>query len=463
MMSLRSSRWSSVTISRSRRGASSSSSRSFVVVAGGGGRRRRLSLSAIPSEAGGGGDGNSRRRIALGIAGGVFATTSACGVAYLNDYLGGGDGLLRTLNFYSLAIPKYVVYRMHMIMDSPDEVWDKLHVETSKAGLDKIMELQGFYVKSGQMCAANIGNAFPPIWQDTMAPLQDSCPARPFDVVKSIVEEDFGKGLYEIFDSFEESPIGAASIGQVHRATLKGGSRVVVKVMYPGVEDVFRGDVRTIKMFCEVAQPVHVPPLLEIEKQFMTEFDYRREAQQLDRVRRNMMGANIAGDPSRLCAIPRPYLDLCTKRVLVMEELKGGKLAEELKRDMKRQMDRMKKSFEKFGGDEEALERGFATEFSIGENGPTSEEYDTFIKFLDAKRRLTNMYSTLYNVSVGWWLPGAKWRDYEGKSSLPINHAKLVDELLYIHGHQILVDGCFNGDPHPGNSEWRILVFFLTR
>jgi aarF domain-containing kinase len=238
---------------------------------------------------------------------------------------------------------------------------------------------------------------------------------------------------------------------------------VVVKVMYPGVEDVFRGDVRTIKMFCEVAQPVHVPPLLEIEKQFMTEFDYRREAQQLDRVRRNMMGANIAGDPSRLCAIPRPYLDLCTKRVLVMEELKGGKLAEELKRDMKRQMDRMKKSFEKFGGDEEALERGFVTEFSIGENGPTSEEYDTFIKFLDAKRRLTNMYSTLYNVSVGWWLPGAKWRDYEGKSSLPINHAKLVDELLYIHGHQILVDGCFNGDPHPGNSEWRILVFFLTR
>ena len=438
MLSLRSG-WSSVT-SRSR--GASSSSRWFVA-----GRRR---LSAIPSEAGGGG-GSPRRRIALGIAGGAVAT-SACGVAYLNDYLGGGDGLLRTVKFYSLAIPKYVEYRMHMIMDSPDEVWDKLHVETSKAGLDKIMELQGFYVKSGQMCAANIGNAFPPIWQDTMAPLQDSCPARPFDVVKSIVEEDFGKGLHEIFDSFEEAPIGAASIGQVHRATLKGGSRVVVKVMYPGVEDVFRGDVRTIKMFCEVAQPVHVPPLIEIEKQFMTEFDYRKEAQQLDRVRRNLMAANIAGDPSRLCAIPRPYLDLCTKRVLVMEELKGGKLADELKRDMKRQMDRMKKSFEKFGRDEEALERGFAREFSMGENGPTSEEYETFIKFLDAKRRLTNMYSTLYNASVGW-LPGMRWRDYESKSSLPINHAKLIDELLYIHGHQILVDGCFNGDPHPGNSE----------
>ena len=96
------------------------------------------------------------------------------------------------------------------------------------------------------------------------------------------------------------------SIGQVHRATLKDGTAVVVKVMYPGVEDVFRGDVRTIKMFCEIAQPVHVPPLIEVEKQFMTEFDYRREAEQLDKVRNNMMAANICGDSSsHLCMIPR--------------------------------------------------------------------------------------------------------------------------------------------------------------
>ena len=122
-------------------------------------------------------------------------------------------------------------------------------------GMCTYQDLQGFYVKSGQMCAANIGNAFPPIWQETMSPLQDECPARPFDVVKSIVESEFGKDLNEMFSSFEETPIGAASIGQVHRATLKDGSQVVVKVMYPGVEDVFRGDVRTIKMFCEVAQP----------------------------------------------------------------------------------------------------------------------------------------------------------------------------------------------------------------
>ena len=180
---------------------------------------------------------------------------------------------------------------------------------------------------------------------------------------------------------------------------------------------------------------MHVPPLIEVEKQFMTEFDYRRESEQLDKVRKNMMAANISGDSSRLCAIPKPHLDLCTKRVLVMDELKGDKLVVELKKDMERQMNRMNKSLEKFG-DEKTMEISFSKEFTLGENGPTAEEYDTFIKLLDAKRRASNFYSALYNVSVGW-LPGAKKRTYEGKSSLPINHAKLVDELLYIHGHQV--------------------------
>ncbi|EED95588.1 predicted protein [Thalassiosira pseudonana CCMP1335] len=266
-----------------------------------------------------------------------------------------------------------------MLLDSPDEVWDQLHEATSKNGLDKILELQGFYIKSGQMCAANIGNAFPKIWQDTMSVLQDECPAEPFEVVKGIVEGEYGKKLDQVFDSFEEVPIGAASIGQVHRATLKDGTRVVVKVMYPGVEDVFRGDVRTIKMFCEVCFDC---ASLELQKQFMTEFDYELEAKQLAKVRKNMMAANIAGDSSRLCAIPKPYLDLCTKRVLVMEELKGNKLVVELKKDMERQMERMNNSL----GDDAA---------------------EKFSK---------------------------------DKSSLPMNHAKLI-----------LVDGCFNGDPHPGN------------
>ena len=82
----------------------------------------------------------------MGIVGGGTVLTLGT-IAYINDHVGGSEGLQRTINFYSLAIPKYIEYRYHMIRQSPDEVWDKLHEETSKMGLDRIMELQGFYVK----------------------------------------------------------------------------------------------------------------------------------------------------------------------------------------------------------------------------------------------------------------------------------------------------------------------------
>jgi len=83
---------------------------------------------------------------ALGIVGGGTVLTIGT-VAYVNNHVGGSEGLQRTINFYSLAIPTYIEYRYHMIRESPDEVWDKLHEETSQLGLEKIMELQGFYVK----------------------------------------------------------------------------------------------------------------------------------------------------------------------------------------------------------------------------------------------------------------------------------------------------------------------------
>ena len=282
----------------------------------------------------GGADGSERLFSPLVYVAGGLAVTVAGGIKYVHDHVGGTEGLARTMSFYSIAIPKYLEYRLHMFKESPDEVWQELDRQTSKQGLEKILELRGFYIKSGQLAAANIGNAFPPIWQDTMSVLQDECPAEPFSVVKHTIETEYGKPLEEVFSSFDETPIGAASIGQVHRAKLLDGTNVVVKVMYESVERIFRGDVRTIKMFAQVAQPVHVPPLEEIESQFMTEFDYKKEGEQLAKVRDNLFKAGLVGDDGKQYAVPKPYLDLSTKKVLVMEELKGEKLANALKADM---------------------------------------------------------------------------------------------------------------------------------
>ena len=214
---------------------------------------------------------------------------------------------------------------------------------------------------------------------------------------------------------------------------------MVVKVKYPSAETLLRGDVRTIKAFAALAQPVHVPALEMIEKQFLEEFDYRDEARHLNTVRNNLIAAGLSDESSkkRLCLVPKPYLDLCTESVLVMEELQGDKLAVALKQEQKSLADSMGESVEDFNKrikteEKEAKEKGEEL------HGPSSSDYDMLISVLDSKRKTTNAFRTLYNASVGW-LPGVTKKEYEDKSALPINHAKMVDDLIHIHGHEVSI------------------------
>jgi aarF domain-containing kinase len=383
------------------------------------------------------------------IVGGLVITIAG-GVKYLHDLFGGTEGLKRSVSFYSVALPKYAQYRYHQYLESPQHVWDNLDHDTAEMALDVMLELKGFYIKSGQICAANIGNAFPKIWIETLSVLQDQCPSKDIGVVRGIIESEYGKPLEEVFSSFEEEPIGAASIGQVHRATLQDGNntRVVVKVMYPEVEQLFRGDVRTIRLFAQMAQPVHVPAIEEIEKQFMNEFDYEREAQQLNDVRENLIMAGLEGE-GKLCRVPKPYLALARKRVLVMEELIGEKLQVELQQDLERNAKRIGKTSKELVADIEEKEAEAKARGEIFQ-GPSATEYKRHISMANTKRRMENTWSILHNVTIGW-IPGIGYKEIQSKGELPINHAKLIDDLIYIHGHEVCVDGKFNGDAHPGN------------
>lgn len=286
-----------------------------------------------------------------------------------------------------------------------------------------------------------------------MSVLQDHAPAQDFSVIKEIVssELDFDK----TFQSFDPVPIGSASIGQVHRAVLRDGRKVAVKVCYPNVEKLIRGDVRTIKMFAQVAQPVHVPALEEMEKQFPNEFDYQREARNQAKVRENLMKAGLVG-PGRLCQIPEPYLDYCTKRVLVMEELFGDKLEVALKKDVEHHAERAGQSVNDYLHSQKSEEQKLAEQGKKFQ-GPSAREYDLYISLVDGKRRIRNAWNRAFNMSVGW-LPGMQRREYESKSVLPLNHAALIDDLMFIHGHEVLVDGFFNGDPHPGRCARRVVI-----
>lgn len=204
----------------------------------------------------------------------------------------------------------------------------------------------------------------------------------------------------------------------------------MVKVMYPEVEALLRGDVRTVKLFAEVAQPVHVPALEEIEKQFVNEFDYVKEGHQLATVRENLRKAGLAGKEDSLCTIPKPYLNLTTKRVLVMEELEGDKFADALKKNLEMFAKHVGKTVDEILGEQDP-DGGAAMP-----QGPTAKQYDLYISLLDSKRRIGNLWSAIHNYTLGL-LPGVSAEPYEPKSVLPLNHARLVDDLIYIHGHEV--------------------------
>jgi aarF domain-containing kinase len=192
-----------------------------------------------------------------------------------------------------------------------------------------------------------------------------------------------------------------------------------------------------------------VPGLEEIEKQFQTEFDYKQEAEQLLIAHDNLVKAGLAG-PGKLCCIPKPYMQYCTRRVLVMEELFGEKLAVELKNDIEHHAARQGLSAQEYVAlqlskfEEEERRTGMEA------LGPSAESYRLFIALADGQRQMRNAWARLYNMTVGW-LPGKTSREYVSKRDLPLNHAQLVDDLIYVHGHEVLVDGHFNGgmsSPH---------------
>jgi aarF domain-containing kinase len=122
-----------------------------------------------------------------------------------------------------------------------------------------------------------------------------------------------------VFERWDDIPIGVASIGQVHKAILrKNHEEVAVKILVPGIEQRFRSDIATLRAFCQLAMPQHVSGFSEIEKQFLTEFNYIAEADNLNRVR-----ANVLPKWNKKINIPKPYLELCSRHILVMEYLDG--------------------------------------------------------------------------------------------------------------------------------------------
>ena len=129
------------------------------------------------------------------------------------------------------------------------------------------------------------GEIPPDAYKSVLKVLQEDVPPQPFARIKQIIESELGLPLEDVFDEFDEQPLGAASVGQVHFARLRGQTRrVVVKVQYPEVERFFRMDFQTLKAICRLAGQAVPSSLAALEACFQQEFDYRLEAQNLRRM-----------------------------------------------------------------------------------------------------------------------------------------------------------------------------------
>ncbi len=233
---------------------------------------------------------------------------------------------------------------------------------------DDLERLGPTFIKLGQLLSSR-ADLLPPRYLKALARLQDQVKPFPFEQVQEIVEAELGTRINKAFCSFEPEPLAAASLGQVHRASLHNRRPVVVKVQRPGIGKIMEDDfaaLRQIATFLDrhtkTGQNYQVQSILEeFENTLAHELDYRREAANL-----HILGRNLA-DFQRL-QVPAAIDDYCTRKILTMDYIEGTKITE---------------------------------------------------------------------------LPPLARLDIEGGA--------LAEELFHAYLKQILVDGVFHADPHPGN------------
>jgi ubiquinone biosynthesis protein len=127
----------------------------------------------------------------------------------------------------------------------------RLDEKNSKRMLAGMLRQRGVYIKLGQVLSI-MGGFLPPPYIERLETLQDAVPPHPFDEIERAFVESVGAPPAAFFRSIDREPVAAASLGQVHVAYMDDGRKVAVKVLYPGIRDVVRIDMRVIKLMVRV-------------------------------------------------------------------------------------------------------------------------------------------------------------------------------------------------------------------
>ena len=206
---------------------------------------------------------------------------------------------------------------------SREEILRRARVKAALTMLATMGHLRGLFIKVGQ-ALANYPDLIPAEVADALWSLNFQAPPMHFSLVREMVKNELGGDPEDIFESFDTRPFAAASLGQVHRARLKTGEEVAVKIQYPNIGATIRQDLANLAM---LFAPLRLGAnwrnisdrIQDLRETLSLETDYENEARQLKAAREL-----FDGDDSFV--VPRVFTDLSTRRTLVMDYLPGAHL-----------------------------------------------------------------------------------------------------------------------------------------
>ena len=320
-----------------------------------------------------------------------------------------------------------------------------------------------------------------------LRPLQDGVPAKDMKEIRKIIESSSGKRMDDIFLEFEPKPIGAASIAQAHRAVLKPSSlneqpqRVIVKVQYPEVAELFSADLANLEVATKLFAPENIEVAKAMRKRHENELDFTIEANNLKECTKDMQAHGV--EPA-LVRIPRVKNEtgVCSKNVLVMEYLEGTSLSDVIQQEqdsMARALGkedakelkaaitkRMRDHFESGGGAGEGgmnMLGGAKFKFLSNFLGPAGAV--VLRTYASARNRVEDtmlaLQKTTTKIRVGFGGKGSEIIQDEAKQTtkkMKVNLGRALKTLVHVHGIQFLVSGVYNADPV---SVWIMHIFIL--